>query len=232
MEGAFNVGLWFAVIGAAIALGIAIGQSRYLRREQKRPATLATGAFGFGAAFVAGAIAQATYVIIGPTEILRDACWGLAGGLIGAALSVRIPNLGIWRGLLGGLAGGLIGGGLFIALAFTLSDFLGRLIGTAAIGFMIGLMIVLSESLLREGWLEIHFGPREMRTVSLGREPVRIGSDSSFCTVYVTGAAPVAYTYTVEKGQIRCEDSNGNSTIVLPGTGHTVGKVTIVVRGA
>jgi hypothetical protein len=228
-----TVGLWFAVIGCLVAFGIAVGQSWYLGRKRVDRGALLTAVFGFGVAFFAGAIAQVTYTLVGPTELLRDLCWGIAGALVGGALSFRIPNLGFARGLFGGLVGGLLGGGLFILCAYTLSDFLGRLIGSAAIGFMIGLVIAISEALFREAWLEIHYGPRESRNVNLGSKAIQIGSDSNVCDVFVRGALPIAYIYALSQKRITCTDvATGRMSYPAPGSSQTVGTVSIVVRGA
>lgn len=227
-----KTGIWFGLIGACIAVAILMGYSHYLRRVfQVRAAVNGGLVFGFLSGFVAGAIAQGTYAGIGPTEVLRVMCWGIAGGLLGYALSFRIPNLGRKHGLLGGMLGGGIGGGLFILFSILAGDILGRLFGVAAIGFFIGLMMMVAESLFREAWLEVSYGPNESRTVSLGREPVSIGSDQAACTVYVRNVAPTAYRFTLRENQILSEDvPTGRVERLLPGDKRAVGNVGITVR--
>lgn len=227
-----RTGIWFGIIGACIAVAILIGYSYYLRRVFQLRESMKGGLlFGFLGGFVAGAIAQGAYAGIGPTELLRVMCWGIAGGLLGYALSFRIPNLSRKHGFLGGMLGGGIGGALFILFSALAGDALGRLFGVAAIGFFIGLMIMVAESLFREAWLEVSYGPGELRTVSLGREPVSIGSDQTACTVYVRNVAPTAYRFTLREDQILSEDvRTGSVERLQPGDKRAVGNVSITVR--
>lgn len=225
--------IWFGVIGALIALFLLLGQSLYLRngfalRKNTWHGALFGGLSGLGA----GAIAEMIYQT-GPNEPLRVLCWGIAGGLLGLSLSFRIPNLGRVRGVGGGFLGGLLGGILFIVLAGVLAQIAGRLGGIAAIGFFIGLMIVFAETLFRELWLEVGYGPKETRTLSLGAEPVSFGGDPSNCTVYAPSAAPKAYVYRLEQGRIVCEDVvDGRRIEVQPGYRQQIGKLTVTVCGA
>jgi hypothetical protein len=228
-----DVGLWFGLIGAAIAVALLIASAQYLKRGLQIQQAFRDGVLlGFVAGATAGAIAQYTYTSVGPTEFLRVICWGIGGGLLGLGLSFRIPNLGRWRGLGGGLAGGLLGGSLFVLLAIVndLSHSVGRLIGTAAIGFCIGLMIIIIEAAFREAWLQIHYNPREVRTVSLGSQPVSIGGDPNLCTIYVHNAPPMALRYQLNQGQVLCKDiSTGTTHPLQAGDKQTLGTVTIVL---
>lgn len=234
-ESVIWVGIWFGIIGAAIAVTLLIASSQYLKRGLQVKQALKGGIWvGFLAGAIAGGIAQYTYRSVGPTEFLRVICWGIAGGLLGLGLSFRIPNLGQIRGMGGGFAGGLLGGVLFILLAVLSggSETTARLSGTAAIGFCIGLAIAIIEAAFREAWLEIRYNPRESRTVSLGAQPVTIGSDANLCTVYVRNAPPVALRYQLTQGQIICEDvPSGTTRSLQPGEQQVVGTVTIVVCG-
>lgn len=227
-----RTGIWFGIIGACIAVAILIGYSYYLRRVFQLRESMKGGLlFGFLGGFVAGAIAQGAYAGIGPTEVLRVMCWGIAGGLLGYTLSFRIPNLSRWHGCLGGMLGGAIGGSLFILFSMMAGDTLGRLFGVAAIGFFIGLMMMVAETLFREAWLEVSYGPGESRTVSLGREPVAVGSDPTACTVYVRNAASTAYRFTLHEGQILSEDvQTGRVERLQPGDKKAVGNVNVTVR--
>lgn len=234
-ESLIFVGIWFGIIGAAIAVTLLIAASQYLKRGLQVKQALKNGVWvGFLAGAIAGGIAQYTYQSVGPTEFLRVICWGIAGGLLGLGLSFRIPNLGQMRGMGGGFIGGLLGGILFVLLAVLKdgSQIVARLSGTAAIGFCIGLAIVIIEAAFREAWLEIRYSPRESRTVSLGSQPVTIGSDPNLCTVYVRNVPPVALRYQLMQGQIICEEvSSGTTHSLQPGEQQAVGTVTIVVCG-
>jgi Ca-activated chloride channel family protein len=226
--------IWFALIGGGIAAAILLGQGRYLRRGLRFDRCVVIGmVFGLIAGAVSGAIAQFIFSAGGEGELLRAICWGIAGGLLGLSLSARIPNL-VWRrGLIGGFIGGFIGGILFIAFTFGVGNpTLGRLAGVYAIGFLIGLMIILADALFREAWLEVAYGQREERAVTLGAEPVILGSDSS-CTVYVAGAPAQAYSYRLEQGRIICEDLvTSQTSMVRPGDSRSLGKVALTVRAA
>ena len=172
-----SVGIWFGIIGVCISIALLLGYSWYLKRGLRIGQSTKEGILpGFIAGFLAGAIAQYTFTTIGPTEFLRVICWGIAGGLLGVGLSFRIPNLGRLRGLAGGTIGGVIGGCLFILFTFLIGVVAGRLLGLAAIGFFIGLAIVLVEAAFREAWLIVHWTPTEQKTISLGTKPVLLGS--------------------------------------------------------
>jgi hypothetical protein len=230
----FKVGIWFAIIGALIAVAILLGQEKYggrpLSLTVRGPIArrLAFGtAFGGLSGFGAGAVAQGLFTLIGPTEVLRVICWGVAGGSLGFALSFRIPNLARSRGLSGGFVGGIVGGLVFIAIGSVGSPALGRLLGIAAIGFAIGLMIVFADAIFRKSWLEVCYGPKETRTVTLGPQPVRIGSDVH-CEVYVANVPAVACAYRFENSQIFCDDRlNHRNGRVASGVATTIGNVTV-----
>lgn len=231
MKRIVDVALWFGIIGALIALALLCAQVFYLRRLFRLQKSILAGAgLGFISGGAAGAIAQATYSIIGPTEVLRVICWGIGGGLLGAALSYWIPNLGRKRGFCGGSLGGVIGACLFILFSATFTEVLGRLTGVAAIGFFIGLMIVFAEAVLREAWLEIGYEGNEKRTVSLGPTPVRIGSDGGRCTVYVRDVPSVACVYTLEQGRVVLHDeTSGQTQNLKAGDRRQVGNIQITV---
>ena len=223
----------FGLIGVGIAIALLSASFQYLKRGLQLGKAIRDGLWvGFLAGAIAGGIAQYTYTSIGPTEFLRVICWGIAGGLLGLGLSFRSPNLGRWRGLGGGFVGGLLGGSLFVVLAIVNNLFppVGRITGAAAIGFCIGLMIVIIESAFREAWLQIHYNPREVRTVSLGSQPVSIGGDANLCTIYVHNAPPMALRYQLNQGQVLCEDiPTGISRQVQPGDQQMVGAIAIIV---
>ncbi|MUG96834.1 hypothetical protein F7734_32635 [Scytonema sp. UIC 10036] len=233
IEEMIHSSLWFGIIGAGIAVSLLIASAQYLKRGLQIQQALQDGVLlGFVAGAIAGAIAEYTYLSVGPTEFLRVICWGIAGGLLGLGLSFRIPNLGRSRGLGGGLAGGLLGGCLFVFFAVVnhTSLITGRLTGFSAIGFCIGLMIAIVEATFREAWLQIHYNPREVRTVSLGSQPVSIGGDPNLCTIYVHNAPPMALRYQLDQGQILCEDiPTGTTHPLQPGDKQTLGTVTIVL---
>ncbi|MBL1208711.1 hypothetical protein [Geminocystis sp. GBBB08] len=198
-------GFWFAIIGFAIALSLLLGYNCYLKRGMRWGESLKSALLpGLLSGLIAGGIAQGIFSILGATEILRVICWGIAGGLLGFGLSFRIPNLDKIRGLGGGFLGGIIGGCLFIGFSFIAGEIIGRIFGLAAIGFFIGLMIILIEAVFREAWLIVHYGENEQKTVSLGSQPVILGS-SNKAHIYLPksqGYTPITAKIYLENKQI------------------------------
>jgi hypothetical protein len=235
-ELAVRVAIWFGIIGIGIGVAILLGYYQYLKRGFLIGDALKLGApVGFIAGAISGAIAQSMFSALGAGEVLRVVCWAIAGALLGLGLSFRIPNLGKLYGLLGGAAGGVIGGILFIvfSMTFQMADALGRFAGIAAIGFFIGLMLVLVEAAFREAWLEVRYGPKEVRNISLGSEPVTIGGDPNACTVYARNTPAVAFRYKLDQGRITCEDvANSQVATVKPGNSRVIGNLTVTVGGA
>lgn len=235
-----KVGIWFGVIGALIAPAILLGHVIYAARSfsaaliNSNILRLSLGAgFGFISGFIAGAVAQGLYTGIGPTEVLRAICWGIAGGSLGIALSLRIPNLTAFRGFAGGFAGGIVGGIVFIGISLGGSQAFGRLLGIAIIGFAIGLMIMLADALLRKAWIEVRYGPRETRTLTLGPEPLRIGSDAAHCALYVKDVPTIACSYCFVNGRVICDDKINNRIGPVPfGVPMVIGRVTVTPFGA
>lgn len=199
-----ETGIWFGLIGGAIAIFLLIGYSSYLKRGWRIGESTKKGILpGILAGFLAGAIAQLAF-LTGPTEFLRVICWGLAGGLLGFGLSFRIPNLGKIRGLSGGGIGGIIGGILFIVISILLGEVMGRLLGISAIGFFIGLMIILVEAAFRQAWLIVQWSANEQKTLSLGSEPILLGCGEN-AHIYLRedqGYAPITAKVYMEKNKI------------------------------
>lgn len=227
-------GIWFALISAGIAIAIAIGYQYYInRRVQVGKALRKVALFAAVAGAVSGAIAQGIYAGFGAGELLRVICWGLAGGLLGMALSGKLPSLDRMRGLLGGTMGGVLGGIIFILLSYTLSETFGRLFGCAAIGFCIGLMLIVVDTLFSKAWLVIDYDDGSTRTLNIGKEPITVGSDEALSIVSVRNAPPVALRFTLEQGQIIGEDiAAGTKTNLRPGYTKRVGNCTITVGAA
>ena len=234
-----RMGMWTALLAAGLALALIVGQNHYLRRTllDKRQAIIG-GFSGLAAGLLAGAIGQ--LVFAGTTdassavvEIVRIFGWTVLGALVGVGLAMFVPNLKPLRGMAGGAVGGIAGAIGFFIVGLLLGDVVARLLGAAIVGFCIGAMIALIEAVFREAWLEIHYGPKEMRTVALGRTPIAIGSNAESCTVFASGAANVALRYTLQDGHISCEDVPAERTFdVEPGDRRTAGNLDVVVCAA
>lgn len=231
LETVASTSIWFALVGAGISTAILVGYYYYIKgRVQLQPALKKGGFFGLIAGGVAGALAEAIYTGLGPTEWLRVICWGIAGSLLGLALSKRIPNLGLQRGAGGGAVGGVLGGILFIVFAYTLSGIFGRSMGCGVIGFCIGIMLIVAETLLSKAWLIVHYDNGDTRTLNLGTEPITFGSDDEFSIICIPHVAPVAVKFQLEAGQIVCEDLVKNIKDHLePGEQRRVGNCIVTV---
>jgi hypothetical protein len=234
-----RMGMWTAMLATGLALALIISQNQYMRRTllDKRQAIIG-GFGGLAAGLLAGAIGQ--LVFAGTTdaprsvvEIVRIFGWTVLGALVGVGLAMFVPNLKPLRGMAGGAVGGIAGAIGFLIVGLFLGDVVARLLGAAIVGFCIGAMIALMEAVFREAWLEIHYGPKEMRTVALGRTPIAIGSNAESCTVFASGAANVALRYTLQNGRISCEDVPAERTFdVEPGDRRTAGNLDVVVCAA
>jgi Ca-activated chloride channel homolog len=110
----------------------------------------------------------------------RVAGWIMLGLFLGGGMSAFIPNLQFRRALLGGGIGGFVGGVMFMLFSGFAGDLVGRLVGAAALGFFIGLMIALLEQLVlkREASLVVHWSESEKTRLALGTKPIVLGSSS------------------------------------------------------
>jgi Ca-activated chloride channel family protein len=194
------IAVWTMCVAGCISLLILAGQRYYACR---RFAGFVEGSKSLGGGFLAGLVGGAAGQLLfqsttGGTawEVAsRLLGWGLLGGLIGGGMSFFVPNLKWWRGLVGGVVGGMLGAGAFVVISLAAGAFLGRWIGAGILGFFIGLMVALAELAFRRYWLEIAFGPREIRTVTLGSAAVSLGGDERRVAVAVPGSPPIVFRY-------------------------------------
>ncbi|MCE9565108.1 MAG: hypothetical protein K8U57_24010 [Planctomycetes bacterium] len=229
------IGVWTALLAIGLSLALVVGQNHYLGRPWLTGRELGVVLAGGGlAGLVAGAIGQTLFSLVArsgiPPEFGFLAGWSLLGGLLGRGVCCFIPNLHASRSTLAGVVGGLLG-----ALAFTviskLSDVSGRFVGAAILGCCIGLMVALVELACRGAWLEVRYGSREMITVNLGPEPVKIGGDSTVCTVWARGATPIALRFFIRDGEVVCDNPVMKREIaVSDGFTKEVGNVTVIVH--
>ncbi|WP_172190157.1 hypothetical protein [Microcoleus asticus] len=224
---------WFGLVGGGIAAAIMFGYYYYIKgKPQIKQALKNGGLFGLIAGAISGAIAEGIYSGIGDgnNELLRVICWGIAGSLLGLGLAQRIPNLGALRGTGGGGVGGVLGGCLFILFAYNLSGTAGRLAGCAAIGFWIGIMLVVAETLFNKAWLVISYDTGANRTLTLGSEPVTFGSDENLSIICIPNVSPLAMRFQLEAGQIVCENvDSGAVSYLRSGDQKKIGNCTITV---
>jgi hypothetical protein len=232
------IGLWTGLLAAGLSVALVVGQNFYLRRPllpARQGAIVLVG--GLAAGVIAGVLGQALFSVVSQFESVGQAGrvigWIILGGILGWGMAYVISNLSALRAALAGAAGGLVGALAFAWIAQDVGDLPGRVAGATILGFAIGLMVAIVEAAFRSAWLEIGYGAKETRSVSLGAEPVTIGGDASSCTVYARNAPAVALRYKLEQDQIVCEDVvKGRSFSVEPGNRQAVGSLTVTVRAA
>lgn len=230
--------LWTTVISAGISLMIVAGQ-QFAACQRWVSVSEGTRALVGGA--LAGALAGAAGQLLfqsSPGGTTWDVAsrllgWGLLGGLVGAGMGTFVPNLKWQRGLAGGVIGGVLGAVSFLLAGTAAGAFTGRWIGAGVLGFFIGLMVALAEVAFRRWWLEIAFGPREVRTFTLGATPVSLGGDERRVSVLVAGCPPIALRYRLDGERVLCQDVVAERTFeVSQGDQRALGKVVVTVRSA
>ena len=229
-----RTGLWTALLAGGLALFLVAGQNRYVGRpllSLREVAAIALGSLLAG--MLAGALGQFLYALLLRVGLLPAmgfvSGWLLLGGLLGRGVVWFIPNLNARKATLAGLAGGALGAAAFLGVSF-LGDGMGRFAGAAILGFAIGLMVAIVEVLFRSVWLEIRHGPREVRRINLGDQPVLVGGDGERCSALVRGAPALALRFTRKEGQLYCLDVLAEKTFpVGPGYRRPLMDVEVVV---
>lgn len=230
-----EVALWAGVFGAVLSTGLFWAVEIYSRKPGIPWRLLGKAALsGILAGALAGGVAQLVFSIQMESMqlqhfLLRPACWGIAGALIGWRLSRVIPNLKASRGTLAGSVGGVLGGYGFIMGCALLPQLMGRMLGVGLLGGALGLAMVVVELLFREAVLEVTWAPKEVTSVSLGPQPVYIGGGDDH--IYVSGLPQHAAKVTLEQGKIEyCDLPTGKKTVLKSGSRIKIGKIEIQVR--
>lgn len=231
------VGVWTGAIAALVCLFLLGGQHHYLRGTLPAAGGVLAGlGGGLVVGIVGGAAGQGLFLLADTDSKILDALfrimgWTLLGSLAGLGLSLFVPNLKLAYGLAGGAAGGAAGAIGYLVVASVAGALLGRLAGGLVLGLFIGLMVAVVEAAFRRAWLEVRYGPREVVTVNLGAEPVKVGGDARACTVWARGAPDVALRYFLRDGQVICTDVPTRTEVpVRDGDTREAGNVTVVVR--
>ena len=234
-----RLGGWTSLIGGGIASLLVIGQNYYLSRYLGNSRQLIRSASGgFMAGIVAGCMVQAAFnVTAGLPLLLVEVCriggWFLMGALVGLMIAFFIPNLKPLHGTIGGAIGGVLGGVIFTILSLATGDLLGRLLGAAILGFMIGAMIAIAEIASRKFWLDVVYGTNEVRRVTLGMQPVCIGSNRERCQVIVPNQEAIVYRYTMRNSTVFLEEcATGREQAVKANDTRQLGTLQLIVRDA
>jgi hypothetical protein len=227
---------WTALLAIGLSLALVAGQNKYLQRPllSARQAMIVMGG-GLVAGMIAGGIGHLLFEISSQHAALgqfsRVLGWLILGAILGRGMAYVIANLPGLRAAIAGAIGAVIAALAFVWITPIVSETAGRLAGAAILGLAIGLMVAIVEAAFREAWLEVRYSAKETRNVSLGAEAVSVGGDVNACTVYARNAAPVAFRYRLNQGQITCENvARGQTTNVQPGHSQTVGNLTVIVR--
>lgn len=248
--------LWTSTLAIGCAVALIMGQNRYLRRPLIDSQSALTGICGGAlSGAISGCLAEGFFQTaqhVGNQNfvlvlIARLFAWAMFGCLIGIGMSFVIPNFGRLPAAVSGAVGGGIGAIAFIVagvlaagLALTIAgadaaagvgDSLGRCIGMVILGFALGFAIGLAEEATRTAWLKVTYGQsRESFSISLGDQPVCVGSDSRRCVVWAQGARAVALKFRYVDGSVICDDIEAERSYrVDPGHQQQVGHVTVLV---
>ena len=193
-----RLGGWASILAWGLSLALMASQNHYLRRRHLSFKELGAGTLGSAVAgMVGGSLGQITFTrIIEGTALATTSssllpvivAWGVLGTLVGGGMSFFVPNLKKYRAVLGGGIGGTLGGIGFQMISHSLlggipvgvfqveAIAIGRLAGSAIIGFCVGVMVALMEILSREARLIIKWTPQEKRELLLGSRPIIFGS--------------------------------------------------------
>ena len=233
----WRVGVWDTFIVLGISIAFLLSQSWYLQRIQLPGKELAKIA---GLSVIAGFAGGGILVIFRrvlnnfPNALSLIIAWGGEGLLIGLLIAPVIPNLPRRSALIAGGMAGVLGAIAMLGVnTIGIEGGVSVAVGDSLKGVFLGFLFTLTETLVREAWLEIQYAPKEIRTISLGATPISIGSDSNLATVYTANTAPVAFRYWLHQGQLLCEDVLAQVTRrVSDGDRQIVGKLTVTLRVA
>jgi len=237
-----KVAAWSAVFTACLAVALSWAGRFYNRRVEESPVRATLGlmrsvVLGGLCGAIAGAVAQTCYMVVNTSDFVRDlivrpACWGLLGMLLGLLLTAVIPNLGTFRAVLGGLAGGVVGGFGFLVVTFLLPHqlhLLARMGGVGMLGAALGFAIVAVEALFRQASVEVIWAPNETTTFTLGPRPVYIGGGDDH--VFVAGLTQHHAGITFINGKVEyTETASGKRTPLKDGSRLDIGKLAVVIH--
>jgi Ca-activated chloride channel family protein len=239
---ALFTGFWYSWFSVGVVLALSLIQRTILGAEEYFKDSIKPILIGLSIGFLSGAFAQILFALMEGGEFIRVIAWSLAGGGLGFAISLAIPNLKASRAFLFGLLGGLVGGICFI-IAFEvfshlrgvdmnkIANIAARLTGLGAIGFFVGLSVAIAESTTKQGYLRVIWGPGEFTRVNLGETPVIVGSsrESTIRTASSSGYPSVVATFSLEKGQAKLINHMAGSTHILK-DGNKLNLGTIVIE--
>lgn len=240
---------WTGLLALGMSLFLIIGQNFYLHRPLITRQEFFIGMIGsLMVGMLAGLAGELLfYALLGTkvSSLEEDSmpffwgylattvlAWTVLGLLLGRGMAWFIPNLDKIRASLGGSLGGFLGALCFLGLAHLLSDTQARWVGATTVGFFIGLMVALVE-LYKEAWLVIHWGPKDTSLLTLGEEPILVGSSKN-AHIYVSeqeGFPSEMGTLTFHQGIIEFHNHmTGQRQILKNGSHWKIGHLNIEVK--
>jgi Ca-activated chloride channel family protein len=231
-EAIFRACVWTAFLCFGIAIFIRMVQNLLTHRKEMIQigdftAVLATTAI---VGVIAGGCGQVFYGIFsyfGLFSVDRIIAWTLLGLISAYGLSLFIPNLNKEWAWKSGAFGGLVGAICFIYLTQTLGDIGGRLTGAFILGFFIGLMVGVVETIFRDAFLKIRFPGNELTTLNLGERIITLGS-GHLDTVFISDVGEKAMSFQLENGKLLYY-KDGRLQSINVGDQLTLGNVTVEV---
>jgi len=236
----FHLTSWYWLPGL-LALPAWAGIGAVLLWAASKFGTRWLDAGAFRTAAVAGVVGRVVLFLVETyvgevAALLTDATtrllgWSILGSLLGLGLSMFIPNLirrhALWAGGVSGIAGAV----LYLTVTVCLGGFSARVIGALALGFAMGLMIVVAEVACREQWLEIAYSPNDRRTINLGTQAVTVAGNMPSRQSNGRSTSAAALTYRIEKNAVVCQDATtGRICRVVPGQTRIIDGAQVTVR--
>jgi hypothetical protein len=230
MGGMLFTAAWVAFVGLGIAIALLAAQSIYLKKAPQIKSIVITAIIGIIVSAASGAVMEVLFDIASVNklaeQIARAVAWGILGLVLGWCISRFVPNLPGKRAMAAGFAGGLVGG--------IFCNFVGSQVGTPILGFFIGLTISILEEALREAWLTVVWGPKEMRNIALGTKPVVFGT-SREADIYVPDPDkshnPIRAIFRLENNRVVIEDpASGRRSVLENSKQINMGKMSVIVN--
>jgi hypothetical protein len=234
--GIFSVSAWDACVGIGIGSAIAWVQSAYLRNTASRNRNvIRTGlrcALG-GAAGGVGLVLTKSMLGGGFGHVVG---WTMEGLVMGWLLAPVFPNMPRKPAAIGGLLAGFLGGVIGPILWPMFGTALGIAVADSLKGLFLAAMLTITEKFqaISDGFLIVHWGPKEQSTILLGEDPIAIGSDPK-CQIYLKREnethPPIVAEIVQAGGKTVLHDRKNNKTTDLPdGTVVNIGTLKIEVR--
>jgi hypothetical protein len=151
---------------------------------------------------------------------------------VSIAIILCLSNIRPLPATMGGAIGGALGGWIMFIITHNYFEIpslcYSLLSGLVAAFGCAGLYI--GDSLGRRAWLEWDDG-KSIRSVTLGKKPVRVGSDLRTVDIYQENSAPVALAFTYHNGSIFLQEPSNPAPVPVPANDiRTIGATRFIAR--